>query len=194
MQIDEQPPSVRVAKGTRIEQQMADCLNKHHGWQLKQATHLQDCVGKIDFIEESRGLIQAKSRASGDDILYDRMEPFYGVKHKDNKPGRDHVGKYDFYICLSQDQTRIRVIDARRLKQIVEELDKEWAKNGYDLPFYSSKFSSQIAHPQYGFVTKSCEIRKHRDAHSGVPKLLYFFPEEIFDEGEIEVYPFILEN
>jgi hypothetical protein len=177
----------RVKKGKLNEAAVAACLNKHHGFHLKESPPHEDMgPKKRDFYQkvgEKTEHHQIKSRASGRDILYDRYEPYYRWDHPDNKDGRDHVGKFEKFDCLGLDGETIRVVDAKRMREIVADLDQEWADHGHPDVFRSQKH-------------QGAEYRKHIDKYSGVPKMLCFLPASIFskEKGEIEFYEMIWED
>lgn len=178
--MNSEPTSHRVQKGKLNEAAIAACLNKYHGFELKASSMHDDTQKKRDFYEEKGGTIahhQIKSRASGVDILYDRFEPYYGVDNPQTKDGRDQVGQFDFFDCLTKDGKTIRSIKAARMREIIADLDKEFKAAGCPFVFSSKKYPG-------------AQYRKHIDQSSGRPKLLCFLPSKLFDEskGEIKYY------
>jgi len=177
------PTNERVQKGKELEDAIANCLTHHYKWTLEEASFHDDTKKKIDrFIigkNDKRTPIQIKGRVSGDDILYDRYEPFFksnGAIDERTKPGRDHVGKYEVYVCLSRDKKTIRAVTTEALRRVIKGMDEEWAACDYKLHFYSATYPG-------------CEFRYHRDKYSGTPKVLAFLNVDIFESGkEITFY------
>jgi hypothetical protein len=181
--MNEESTGVRVKKGKMNEAAIAACLNKHYGFHLVEGSITDDTVKKLDYYEETperRIWRQMKSRASGWDILYDRKEPYWGWDDPRTKDGRDHVGKYDYFVCLSKNGEEIREVRADRMREIIALTDQEFLAAGAPNVFTSSQFPR-------------LQYRHHFDAYSGVPKLLIFLPPKLFDKskGEIKFYKMI---
>ena len=89
--INEKPPSERVKVGKKNEKRVINCLNKYHNWNLVEATREEDRIEKVDCYEVSktgkRLAAQVKTRVSGDDILVDIFEPYYGLDDDRTKKG-----------------------------------------------------------------------------------------------------------
>lgn len=183
--MDAEATQVRVRKGKLNEKAMADCLNAHYGFHLIEGTTVDDTRRKRDFYDTLTGIwFQFKSRASGDDILYDRFEPWHGWKSPNTVIGRDHEGVYDFFGCMNIEGTVIRMVPVHVLRTIIAEMEAEILDiNPNWLPFYSRKYPN-------------AQIRKHKDADNGRPKLLFFVPPALLEEskGEIVYYQMKWEN
>ena len=167
----------RVRKGKLNEAAIAACLNKHYGFQLVEGSFEDDTRKKCDFYEVKDGVRvwrQIKSRASGIDILYDRKEPYWGWNDPRTRDGRDHVGKYDYFDCLTKDGETIREVLATRMREIIAEVDEEYQQAGCPKVFTSGKYPG-------------LQYREHFDAYSGRPKLLCFLPSRIFDKAKGEI-------
>ncbi len=167
--INEKPPHERVKVGKKNEKRVINCLNKHHNWNLEEAPREEDRIEKVDCYEVSktgkRLAAQVKTRVSGDDILVDIFEPYYGLDDDRTKKGRDTQRDYDLYICLSKDGKTIRVVNGKALKRMLKKLANKWKSEKCRLPFT---------------FDNDCEFKWHRDRWSGVPKLLCFIPPEVF--------------
>src|SRR5581483_271629 len=129
----------RLSIGKLKENQIADCLSKHYGFKLNEVSDKEDIYEKIDrhWVQEDGSVkkvqIKTRTKSSGNDILLDIFEPFFGIKNDKTKPGRDMKGSYDIYICLDKHEKVIRVIDGKRQKEVVEEVLQEWADADYQL-------------------------------------------------------------
>jgi hypothetical protein len=183
--LESQPSRKRYLHGKQLENQIADCL-KGYGMILKDVTKEADMFDKIDRVlvedgKEKLVAIKARMGYSGDDILIDLYEPYYGPKSDKTKPGRDYVGKYEVYVCLSKDGKVIRVIDGIRQKEIVEDILVEWANYNWQLPVFDS------------YKYEGCQIRYTRDRSHDTPKVLLFINPDIYDreKGEIKFYDMI---
>lgn len=183
--LESQPNHVRVSVGRKLESDIAKCLNEHYGFDLQEVSIEADRKKKIDRQwhlpngEVRQVQIKARMGHSGDDILIDVFEPYYGDGHANTKPGRDCKGQYDTYICLSNDGKEIRIIDGKRQKAIIEELITEWREGG-------CKFNNRCWQSN---IYKGCEFRYTVDKWHGTPKVLCFIKPSIYKEGsEIKKY------
>jgi hypothetical protein len=181
--LNEQPSRKRYLAGKAKEDAIADCLVNKHGFNLKKVSREADMNEKIDRILVENGVekkVQIKFRisGSGDDILVDVYEPFFGIDNPKTQKGRDYIGKYEVYICLSNNGKQIRVIDGVRQKAVIEEVLAEWKSYRWQLPVFNSYRYSGI------------QLRYTRDGNSRVPKVLMFIPHTVYEEskGEIKYY------
>ncbi len=181
--LESQSSRKRYLYGKQIENLIIQSLEKH-GLVFEDVDRNIDCNDKIDrylITEGQKKPCQVKCRMSysGDDILLDIWEPFFGIKNDATKPGRDYVGKYEVYICLSRDGKTIRVIDGKRQKEIVEAILEEWQSAYYQLPVFDS------------FRFKGCQIRYTKDKSNLRPKVLMFIKPDVYEFDEIKLYEMI---
>lgn len=170
----------RYLYGKQIEKLIIDCL-RGYGLTLEEADRKADCEDKIDCylcVNDKKLACQVKCRMgySGDDILIDVYEPYWGVGNENTKHGRDYVGQYDVYIVLSKDGSTIRVIDGKRQKEVIEEVLQEWTAFHNQLPVFNS------------LKYKGVQMRYTRDKANGRPKVLMFIPPTIYEGQEVSYY------
>tara|TARA_Y100000034_G_scaffold112257_1_gene146070 strand:+ start:279 stop:908 length:630 start_codon:yes stop_codon:yes gene_type:complete len=137
--INELPVQDRVRIGVRIEDEVAACLNRFHHFNLTRTSGDDDMFRKIDFIDlEKDEKYQFKSRHKTgktdvkDDILAAVEDPYGSV-------GRDMKNKdVRWYICLNKTGEIIRVVDAQRVREIIDDaldslvnsgMRKRWDEN-----------------------------------------------------------------
>jgi hypothetical protein len=178
--LESQPSRQRYLYGKQVENLIIQCL-RECGLEIEEADRKVDCVDKIDcFLVENgeRKACSVKFRVntSGNDILLDLFEPFYGINNENTKAGRDHVGQYAYYICLSNDGKTIRLVDGQHQKALIEDVLKEWEESHYELPVFNSKKHAGI------------QLRYTRDRANGRPKVLAFINPEIYKEDQIKLY------
>lgn len=149
-----------------------ECL-KRHGLEFRSAI-VSDKMERFLVTPDGDKKIQVKFRRSGNDILIDVFEPFYGVQSDRTKYGRDYVSQYDVFICLNGKE--IKVIDGKRQKEVIEEILVEWKDNKWQLPVFDSK--------KY----EGCQIKYTRDRISKTPKILMFINPAVYKENEIKIY------
>jgi len=179
--LESQSSRKRYLYGKQVENLIVKAL-EGHGFVFEDVDRKVDCDEKIDRYLIQEGVkkpVQIKCRMiySGDDILLDLWEPFWGINNEATKKGRDYVGQYEIYICLSKDGKTIRVIDGKRQKQIVEDVLEEWAASHYQLPVFDS------------YRYKGVQIRYVRDKANQRPKVLMFINPSVYEGGtEINYY------
>ncbi len=177
--LEAQPSRVRYFYGKSEENKIADCLEKHHGFQFKLATEEEDRKLKIDRWMLMGGQwvpVQIKFRMnySGNDILICLFQPWHSIH--DFNVGRDVMGEYEKYIVLNGDT--LMVIDGAAQKELIGDINQEWFEQECPVPFFSK------VHP-------GCEIKKHHDKWSGVPKILLFVPAHTYEPDSISYYDMI---
>lgn len=182
--LESQSSRKRYLYGKQIEDLVIKALQSH-GLIFEDVDRRTDCDLKIDRYLIQEGVkkpcqVKCRMSYSGDDVLLDIWEPFYGVTNEATKPGRDYIGQYEVYICLSKDGKTIRVIDGKRQKEIVERVLDEWKVSYYQLPVFDS------------YRHKGAQLRYTRDRSNGRPKVLLFLNPSVYEEGtEIKFYPMI---
>ena len=119
----------RVQYGKSIEKQIFDSLVRC-GMKLREPSNDEDKYDKIDgWWETPSGEkpIQIKYRDTGDDILFEVM--------KDNKrgvPGRDMIGKAEFYAVLSRVGGKIVLVSVAEAKKLIAQMQSRAEEEGFD--------------------------------------------------------------
>jgi hypothetical protein len=119
----------RLPKGKAAEARIAAAVIAA-GIPLQPVTEQEDMIAKVDRKVEWTAELQAKfptldlpigtlyvqikTRETGTDLLLDAYEPFHGLKNDQTKEGRDFVGKYEIYICGTEQN--IVIANAREVK------------------------------------------------------------------------------
>ena len=192
MRVDSLPFHERVQIGNAKAALIAECLNKHHGFKLVQASLEEDMNDKIDYYECSKKKklkVQVKERdknSFGDDLLYDLYEPWHGDL-EDSLIGRDHVAKFDLYLCLDRGDEWIRAVSGKAMKNVIKTCESEWIEQGCNFPLstkHGKRFWNSKIHDKVQFWL-------HRDKKNRRLKVLAFVPESCFNEKQIKKYKFI---
>jgi hypothetical protein len=119
----------RVEYGKSIEKQIFDSL-VNCGLKLKEPSSQEDMYDKIDgWWETPSGIkpLQIKYRDTGDDILFEVMKDYErGI------PGRDMVGKAEFYAVLGRSGGKIVIVSVAEAKNLISTMKAAAEKEGYD--------------------------------------------------------------
>jgi len=119
----------RVQYGKSIEQQIFDSL-VGCGLKLRPPSTTEDKYDKIDgWWDTGAGVkpIQIKYRDTGDDILFEVMKDY------DRRvPGRDMIGKAEFYAVLSKTGGKIVMVNVAEAKQLIEDMVRDAEAGGFD--------------------------------------------------------------
>ena len=132
-------------------------------------------IGRIEHLEDgtTRNL-SYKARTSGDDILLDLYEPFYGIDNTKTKPGRDLISPYDRYLCLERGGGNLREIDGAAQKMRVKLVLTEWTDCSYHL---SKGWFNSARCP-------GISLRYHVDKSNSRPKIIMFIQPKIYKVNE----------
>lgn len=119
----------RVEYGKGIEKQIFDSLIKC-GMKLRGASTQEDKFDKIDGwwqTPSGEKPIQIKYRDTGDDILFEVMKDYNrGI------PGRDMIGKAEFYAVLSRVGGKIVLVSVKEAKLLIKEMQSRADQEGFD--------------------------------------------------------------
>ena len=165
----------RVKQGKLGEELVATYLRDVFKLKLETVSEDRDRFEKIDRIvvtkKGNRKKLQIKYRETGDDILVDVYEPFYGECDPRTVPGRDRAN-CDLYACATAEH--VHLIHGNILRGIVDEALVFWRSCGSPQDIYHT------------LVTDKCvSIRVRKDHFSGRPKLLAFVPPRVIPEKNI---------
>lgn len=119
----------RVQYGKNIEKQIFDSLVSC-GMKLREPSTSEDMHDKIDgWWETPSGEkpIQIKYRDTGDDILFEVMKDY-----KRGIPGRDMIGKAEFYAVLSRVGGKIVLVSVAEAKKIISHMQSLAENEGFD--------------------------------------------------------------
>lgn len=117
----------RVQYGKIIEKQIFDSLVQC-GMKLREPSNQEDMYDKIDgWWETPSGEkpIQIKYRDTGNDILFEVMKDY-----RRGVPGRDMVGKAEFYAVLSGG--KIALVSVAEAKKLIKEMQSRAESEGFD--------------------------------------------------------------
>lgn len=115
----------RLATGKAIEQEIA-ALMPLFNLVPQTVPEMMDRAGVDRVLLTPRGqlkTLQIKYRETGQDILVDVYDPFYGEAHPDTRPGRDVATKCDFVACRIGDF--IHLIHGLPLQKVVQDALEE---------------------------------------------------------------------
>lgn len=118
----------RVQYGKSIEKQIFDSLIQC-GMKLREPSNQEDMYDKIDgWWETPSGEkpIQIKYRDTGDDILFEVMKDY-----RRGVPGRDMVGKAEFYAVLNRGG-QIVLVSVAEAKKLIAEMQARADNEGFD--------------------------------------------------------------
>lgn len=164
----------RVRTGKTGEQEIAKALQEVFGLTIEEVSEDQDRFEKIDRIVVSelgnRKTLQIKYRETGEDILVDVFEPFFGIDHPRTGKGRDYVSKCDLYACRVG--PLIHLIHGAALRSVIEIVLAEWKSAG--CPCAGTFIGSQGE-----------QIKIRKDHASDRPKLLMFIPVAAIDSRNV---------
>ena len=119
----------RVEYGKGIEKQIFDSLIKC-GLKLREPSIGEDKHDKIDgwwTTASGEKPIQIKYRDTGDDILFEVIKDVrLGI------PGRDMIGKAEFYAVLGKQNQRIVMVSVAEAKKLINDMQAAAEHQGFD--------------------------------------------------------------
>lgn len=167
----------RLDRGKQFEE-IIDSVLKPLGRNIKPASLQEDMHEKIDRIETladgTTRKLSYKARTSGDDILLDLYEPFFGIDNLNTKPGRDLISPYDRYLCLERGGGNLREIDGTAQKLKVKAVLDEWTDCSY---FLSRQWFRSARVP-------GISLKYHVDKSNNRPKIIMFISPSVYKENE----------
>jgi hypothetical protein len=176
----------RLDRGKKFEE-IIDSVLLPMNRKIKQSTLNEDMHEKIDRIEElpdgTTRKLAYKARTSGDDILLDLYEPFYGIDNTATRPGRDLISPYDRYFCLERGGGNLREIDGAVQKMRIKEVLTEWADCSY---FLSRGWFNSVRVP-------GISLKYHVDKSNDRPKIIMFIKPSVYKENE-EIWYYKVNN
>jgi len=149
----------RVQYGKSIEKQIFDSLVQC-GMKLREPSTQEDKYDKVDGwwdTPSGEKPIQIKYRDTGDDILFEVMKDY-----RRGVPGRDMVGKAEFYAVLSRVGGKIVLVSVAEAKKLIEEMRAGAEDEGFD----------QRGNYRMGAAT----LRVRPDPRSQQDKLMAYIP------------------
>jgi hypothetical protein len=167
----------RVRNGRNRENQIAKALKEQHGLPLVEPTEAEDKYRKIDrwLVQgDSRTAVQIKYRESGDDLLVEVWDKWFGWGHEFNKLGRDVQGDSKLYAVLRLDRTTVVLTSADVLKAIVQEMVDHCIAGGWT---HDNGPDSKTFH--FAKAGGRCVLKVQRDPHDGRAKMVAYIPANV---------------
>ena len=168
--------ATRVRHGLNRERQIADALRTQAGLPIEDATGMEDRERKVDrwiAYPGKRVTLQIKYRETGEDLLFEVYDKFFGWDDPKNKVGRDMMGDSTEYAVLLQDRKTIVMVPVAVAKRaigiMVEGAKRQWTVEG---PHGST----------FRYFTNGCklELKVQRDPRDGRPKMVAYIPSGYF--------------
>lgn len=166
----------RVAHGRQREAQIATAL-RNAGLSIADASDHEDKHEKIDrwvmYPNGQRVALQIKYRETGNDILVEVFDKFFGWDDPRNKIGRDMIGAASQYAVLLNDQTTIVIVESSQLKSLVEVMISG-ARQGWTVERYPVSTFRYFSHGV------KLELKSQRDPRDGRQKMVAYIPANYF--------------
>jgi hypothetical protein len=183
-----QDNATRVRHGKKRESQIANALRDQAGLSIMDASDSEDKERKIDRwlvnADGSRTAVQIKYRETGDDLLFEVFDKFYGFNAKYNKIGRDMIGDSKLYAVLTQDAQTIVMVPVAKAKKIVNDMLTVAEIVGWTVEEGESHKTLK-----YFKNGGRCELKVQRDPKDGRTKMLAYIPACVFTaDQQAQVY------
>lgn len=167
----------RVQIGRLREQQIVAALKSQHGLDLSPPTEAQDKEQKIDAFLETDGkkqAVQIKYRQTGDDILVEVFDRWFGWDKKENKVGRDMIGKAELYVVLRQDKKTVVMTTTATIKAIVNNMLRCAMTGGWTED--KGEQQKTLSYHKHG---GKCQLKVQRDPRDGRTKMMAYIPAAV---------------
>lgn len=167
----------RVRNGRRREGQIADALKTQHGLNLVEPSDHEDKIRKVDrwLVEgNTRTAVQIKYRESGDDLLVEVWDKWFGWDDPRNKLGRDVQGDSKLYAVLRVDQKTVVLTSADVLKKIVQEMVDAAKAFGWTVDHGPSSKTLR-----YNKAGGRAELKVQTDPYDGRTKMVAYIPANV---------------
>lgn len=169
--------SVRVRHGLNRERQIAEALKLQAGLPIEDATDAEDRERKVDrwiAYKGNRVALQIKYRETGEDLLFEVYDKFFGWSDPRNKIGRDMLGDATEYAVLLQDRKTIVMVPVAVAKSainiMIEGAQRQWTVQG----------TNGGATFRYFANGAKLELKVQRDPRDGRPKMVAYIPAQYF--------------
>ena len=177
----------RVRHGRKREGQIADALRDQVGLPLEDATEREDKERKIDrwlVKDGKRTAVQIKYRETGDDLLVEVFDKWFGWDATGNKIGRDMIGDAKLYAVLRQDRKTVVLVSTSTLKKIVNDMLTAARQFGWTVD--NGDASKTLRYSKAG---GRCELKVQRDPRDGRSKMVAYIPANVLIfEHQAETY------
>lgn len=166
----------RVRHGLNRERQIADALKNQAGLPIEDASGFEDRERKVDrwiAYPGKRVALQIKYRETGEDLLFEVYDKFFGWNDPKNKVGRDMMGDATEYAVLLQDRKTVVMVPVAVAKQaieiMVEGAKQQWTVEGP----HGATF-------RYFTGGVKLELKVQRDPRDNRPKMVAYIPAQYF--------------
>jgi len=177
--------STRVRHGLERERQIATALKDQVGLPIENATNIEDRERKVDrwiAYPNGRVALQIKYRETGEDLLFEVYDKFFGWDDPKNKIGRDMMGEAQQYAVLLQDRKTICIVSVDVAKQAIHTMI-DGAKQHWTV---ESSFGATFRHFTHGV---KLELKLQRDPRDGRPKMVAYIPSAYFaTNAQVQTY------
>lgn len=177
----------RVRRGVNREGHIANALRTQGGLDIRDATDDEDKGHqKIDrwVVRDGKKLgMQIKFRETGEDILFEVFDTFYGWDDPRNKEGRDMIGQAELYACLKDDKRTCYVLPTSVAHRLIRDAVEMIRQYGWTIE------NERGATFRWTIGGHRIELKKTTDPRDGRPKLMAYIPSAVFAHLEsVETY------
>jgi hypothetical protein len=184
-----EPTARRVRDGKRREAQIANALREQHGLDLRRPTDSEDRYEKIDrwlVTGDGRRLaVQVKYRQTGEDLLVEVYDKWYGWDDPKNKVGRDVTSPAchaSLYAVLRSDRRTVVMVETRILRRLVEDMIVSARVGGW-----TSDYGPSAKTLRYFQGGCRAELKVMTDPADGRPKMVAYIPSAML-VGQARTY------
>jgi hypothetical protein len=184
--------SIRVKAGVNRERQIAEALRIQAGLPIEDASGYEDKERKVDrwlvYPGQKPIALQIKFRETGEDLLFEVYDKFFGWDDPKNKIGRDMIGDAKEYAVLMKDKKTVVMVPTDKAKQVIR-LMLDGARQRWTVESPSGPTFRYHAH---GF---RIELKVQHDNRDGRPKMVAYIPAGFFvAEEQAKTYQIKLPN
>lgn len=173
--------ATRVRHGLNRERQIADALKLQAGLPIVDATGSEDKERKVDrwiAYPQRRVALQIKYRETGEDLLFEVYDKFFGWDDPKNKVGRDMMGDATEYAVLLQDRKTIVIVPVAVAKRAIAIMIDGARQHGWTVE------GPHGATFRYFAGGAKLELKVQRDPRDGRPKMVAYIPSTYFKASE----------
>lgn len=176
----------RVRHGRERERQIATALKDQCDLPITEASEHEDRERKVDrWIAYPTGKValQIKYRESGDDLLFEVYDKFFGWDDEKNKLGRDMYGDAQEYAVLLTDKKTVVMVPTDSAKDMIAAMVLKARTKGFTRTGFTG------ATLDYFIARNRLQLKIQRDPADGRQKMVAYIPASYFiDEAQAKVY------
>lgn len=170
-------PRIRVQHGKERERQIARALKEQAGLPIQEASDRDDKDRKVDrwiAYPTGRVALQIKYRETGEDLLFEVYDKWFGWDHPGNKLGRDMQGIAKEYAVLLQDRKTIVIVPTEQAKAVINGMVEAAQSVGWTQETITGKTL------RYFSRGSRLELKVQRDPGDGRQKMVAYIPASWF--------------